>query len=180
MRRDGETSRREAVADSRSSDLEVVNAGFGAEVSFTVTNTGAVAGADIGQVYVHQVASRVDRPEIELAGFTKAFLGPGESKRVVVALDVSDARVQYFVQMNQISLSLFISVFPCSASRRSATLIFAAQGLLLLLGTRPRMGERVRRIRDPPRHLVDQHRPLQADREAGVVQVDRAGGAGSV
>jgi hypothetical protein len=56
MRRQRE--RREVGADARLSDLEVVNVGFGAEVSFTVTNTGGVAGADAAQVYVHEAGPR--------------------------------------------------------------------------------------------------------------------------
>jgi hypothetical protein len=161
------------------SDLEVVNVGFGAEVSFTVTNTGGVAGADAAQVYVHEVAPRVDRPEIELGGFTKVFLGPGESKRVLVALDVSDTRAAGSSQLRRPFLRQPRGVFV-DLSRPGPALTFAAQGLLILLGTRARVGERFRHVRDPPRHLVDQHRPLQAGREAGVVQVDWAGGAGSV
>lgn len=62
---------------------------YGAEVSFDVTNTSNVAGAEVGQVYVHQYSPKVARPDIELAGFAKAHLQPGETKSLTVVLDVS-------------------------------------------------------------------------------------------
>ncbi len=53
----------------------------------TVTNTGAVAGEEVVQLYVHdRVASRV-RPVRELKGFRKIALAPGESAEVVFTLD---------------------------------------------------------------------------------------------
>lgn len=57
------------------------------EVSFTVTNTGDRAGADVAQVYVSRSGgSAVLRPALELAGFRKVRLGAGESMRVAIAL----------------------------------------------------------------------------------------------
>lgn len=71
------------------SNLDVKAIGpYGAEVSFDITNTSSIVGAEVGQVYVHQYAPKVSRPDIELAGFVKADLQPGESKRVSVQLDV--------------------------------------------------------------------------------------------
>jgi beta-glucosidase len=58
-------------------------------VSFDVTNIGNLKGAEAAQVYIHPCVSEVDRPEMELAAFAKATLAPGESKRLLVALDVS-------------------------------------------------------------------------------------------
>lgn len=57
------------------------------EVSFTVTNTGGRAGAEISQVYIAPKAPRAFRPAQELKGFAKTFLEPGESRRVRIALD---------------------------------------------------------------------------------------------
>lgn len=62
---------------------------FGVNVSFTVKNTGKVSGAEAAQVYVHALSSRVERPDVELKGFAKVLLEPGESKRLEVKLDVS-------------------------------------------------------------------------------------------
>lgn len=58
-----------------------------ADVTVTVRNTGPVAGAEVVQVYVTDVASTVSRPQRELKGFTKVFLAPGEARQVTIALD---------------------------------------------------------------------------------------------
>jgi beta-glucosidase len=57
------------------------------QVSFDVTNTGRVAGADVAQVYVGDGHSKVARPVKELKGFAKVSLQPGETRRVTVPLD---------------------------------------------------------------------------------------------
>lgn len=59
----------------------------GVTVTVDVTNTGSVAGKEIVQVYVHDRASVLARPEKELKGFAKVALEPGETKRVSIALD---------------------------------------------------------------------------------------------
>lgn len=56
-------------------------------VTFTVKNTGDVAGAEVAQVYVSDVASTIYRPKKELKGFKKVFLEPGEEKTVALTLD---------------------------------------------------------------------------------------------
>ena len=58
-----------------------------AVVRVTVSNIGAVAGADVVQVYVAPAPSPVRRPIRELASFEKVHLEPGESRTVEVALD---------------------------------------------------------------------------------------------
>lgn len=63
-------------------------------VTFTVTNTGAVDGAEVAQVYISCKNGKVFRPKKELKGFTKVFLKAGESKEVTVALD--DKAFRYF------------------------------------------------------------------------------------
>lgn len=57
------------------------------KITVPVTNTGTVAGAEVVQAYVHDVKSRLTRPEKELAAFDKVFLQPGETKNVVLVLD---------------------------------------------------------------------------------------------
>jgi beta-glucosidase len=59
----------------------------GVTVSVDITNTGAVAGKDIVQVYVHDQKSGLVRPEKELKGFAKVDLQPGETKSVSIQLD---------------------------------------------------------------------------------------------
>jgi beta-glucosidase len=75
------------------SDLAVTTTGsvadgtLAASVAVTVTNTGPVAGAEVVQVYVRDVAASVARPVRELKGFTKVVLDSGEAQRVRVDLD---------------------------------------------------------------------------------------------
>ena len=55
-------------------------------VEVQVTNTGALAGKAVLQVYVRDVEAAVYRPDRELKGFTKVALEPGASTRVAVPL----------------------------------------------------------------------------------------------
>jgi beta-glucosidase len=56
-------------------------------VTFSVKNTGSHDGAEVSQVYVREVKSKVERPYKELKGFNKVFLKAGETKTVSVQLD---------------------------------------------------------------------------------------------
>jgi beta-glucosidase len=56
-------------------------------VSFDVTNTGSLAGAEVAQLYVSDPSAKVSRPERELKGFEKVRLAPGETKHVTLNLD---------------------------------------------------------------------------------------------
>lgn len=70
------------------------------EVTFTVTNTGDVAGRETAQVYIGKKTSSLFRPARELKGFAKVSLAPGESKKVTVPLD--DKAFRYWnVKTNQ-------------------------------------------------------------------------------
>ncbi|KAI5479110.1 beta-glucosidase [Pseudohyphozyma bogoriensis] len=62
---------------------------YGLSANFSLTNTGRVAGAEAPQVYIHHPQSRVERPLVELKGFAKVFLQPGEKKEVTVNMDHS-------------------------------------------------------------------------------------------
>ncbi|WP_062519854.1 glycoside hydrolase family 3 C-terminal domain-containing protein [Demequina silvatica] len=64
-------------------DVRVDDAG----VTFTVTNTGAVAGSEVAQVYVGRTSNGVHRPVRELKGFRKVALEAGESVTVTVPFD---------------------------------------------------------------------------------------------
>lgn len=61
--------------------------GSAVEVSFDVTNSGKVAGAEVAQLYVSDPSTKVQRPERELKGFEKVRLAPGETKHVTLKLD---------------------------------------------------------------------------------------------
>jgi beta-glucosidase len=56
-------------------------------VSFTVTNTGSVAGAEVAQLYVGEQNAPLPRPVRELKRFQKVFLQPGQSQEVTLQLD---------------------------------------------------------------------------------------------
>jgi beta-glucosidase len=56
-------------------------------VSFDVTNTGKIAGAEVAQLYVSDPSAKSTRPERELKGFEKVRLAPGETKHVTLSLD---------------------------------------------------------------------------------------------
>ena len=58
-----------------------------ADLSFQVTNTGSVAGAEVAQLYVGEHSPLVPRPVRELKAFQKVWLAPGETKTVVLHLD---------------------------------------------------------------------------------------------
>ncbi len=64
------------------------------KVTFTLTNTGAVDGAEVAQVYVGLPGGKVFRPNKELKGFAKVFLKSGESRKVEVPFD--DKTFRYF------------------------------------------------------------------------------------
>ncbi len=60
------------------------------QVSATVTNTGAVAGHEVVQLYIRDVVASITRPVKELRGFERIHLAPGESRRVIFDLHGRD------------------------------------------------------------------------------------------
>lgn len=71
-------------------DLVVEDTG----VSFTLTNTGNRAGAEVAQLYVSCEGGKVYRPAQELKGFVRVELKAGESRRVQIPFD--DKTFRYF------------------------------------------------------------------------------------
>lgn len=63
-----------------------VKVGSSLTVSVDVTNTGAVAGDEVTQLYIHQKWGTDTRPMRELKGFERVTLQPGESKTVTFEL----------------------------------------------------------------------------------------------
>lgn len=57
------------------------------QVTFTLTNTGRRTGAEVAQLYISRADSGILRPALELKGFAKVQLAPGESRRVTIPLD---------------------------------------------------------------------------------------------
>jgi beta-glucosidase len=73
------------------SDLKVtpdkIAPGRRVQVSMTVRNSGARAGAEVVQLYLHQAKSSADRPPQELKGFRRVMLPAGQSQTVTFTLD---------------------------------------------------------------------------------------------
>jgi len=61
---------------------EKIMAGGTAQMSVDVTNTGSREGDEVPQLYVHQKLASVTRPVLQLKGFQRVTLKPGEKKTV--------------------------------------------------------------------------------------------------
>ncbi len=76
------------------SDLKVtpaqIKAGESVTVEVTVKNTGDREGAEVVQLYLHDVFSTTTTPLKALKGFRKILLQPGEEKRVTMQLTAPD------------------------------------------------------------------------------------------
>jgi len=64
-----------------------------ARISFAVKNTGQVAGDEVAQLYIRDVLASVARPVMQLAGFQRVHLAPGESKTVSIPLSNESLRM---------------------------------------------------------------------------------------
>jgi beta-glucosidase len=73
-------------------DLTVTPAPDRAQLRFTIENIGSRAGAEIAQVYVESPKGDAPRPAQELAGFTKVYLQPGESRTVTMEVPTENLR----------------------------------------------------------------------------------------
>ncbi len=60
------------------------------EIRATLRNSGAVAGEEVAQLYVRDLAASVSRPVKELKGFARIALAPGESGEVTFRLLATD------------------------------------------------------------------------------------------
>jgi beta-glucosidase len=69
-----------------------VKVGASATVTVDVANTGALAGDEVVQLYVHQKSGSDSRPARELKGFRRASLRPGETQTVTFALGPDELR----------------------------------------------------------------------------------------
>lgn len=62
------------------------------EISVIVTNTGKKDGEEIVQLYIRDLVAEVSRPVKELKGFEKIMLKAGESKKVILKLNLEDLK----------------------------------------------------------------------------------------
>ncbi len=88
---------------------ETIRTGESVEVSVDVRNTGARAGDEVVQLYVRDRISSVARPVLELAGFQRVTLAPGESRRVTLtigprALEMYNQRMQRVIEPGEFEI----------------------------------------------------------------------------
>ena len=72
------------------SDLSVVPAGDGFDVSFTITNTGKREAAEVAQVYVGYKDTTIPHPVKELKGYDKVTIKRGATHHFVVSIPYSN------------------------------------------------------------------------------------------
>ena len=65
----------------------VIRPGDSVAVSVDITNTGKVKGDEVVQLYLHDEIASVSRPIMELKGFRRVSLDPGETKTVTFTLN---------------------------------------------------------------------------------------------
>lgn len=70
------------------------------KLTFSVKNTGKLAGAEAVQIYIAPIAAQVDRPDKELKAFSKVELGAGRSKKISLTLKQEDF-MYYDVQLRK-------------------------------------------------------------------------------
>jgi len=95
-------------------------------VSVDVTNTGQRAGDEVVQLYVHDQAASVTRPVMELRGFRRVTLKPGETRRIEFVLGPDDFSLWNEAMREVVEPGLFdIMVGASSADLKTTTLEIA-------------------------------------------------------
>ncbi len=103
-----------------------IRASGGTQVSVEVTNTGQRAGDEVVQLYIRDDISSATRPVLELKGFQRITLQPGEKR--TVTFDINPAHLQFYnADMKRVVEpgSFTISVGPNSVDLKSVKLLVA-------------------------------------------------------
>lgn len=80
-----------SYTDFAYSNATVGNEGDGFKVSVTVTNTGAVAGKEVVELFVTAPKGKLEKPAVELKGFAKTKeLKPGQSQTLTIVVPAYD------------------------------------------------------------------------------------------
>ena len=78
----------------RYNNLKINKKSYIFKISFDITNTGNVDGAEVAQLYLKDLKCTEDRPEKELKNFDKVFLKKGETK--TITLDIDKQQLAFF------------------------------------------------------------------------------------
>jgi beta-glucosidase len=97
-----------------------------AKVSITVTNTGARAGDQVIQMYIHHLVSSVVQPVIALRGFRRIHLEPGEKTTVTFEvgpeqLSIIDNEMKRTVEPGQAEIRLGVNSVDTVSTRLTIT-----------------------------------------------------------
>lgn len=92
-------------------------------VTVNVRNTGAVAGSEVVQMYIHQLVTSVAEPTRELKGFERVWLAPGAAQQVRFTLRPKDFAIwnQYMRHVVEPG-TVHVLVGPNSVDLKRATL----------------------------------------------------------
>ncbi len=88
---------------------QVVAAGGTFRATVTVTNAGSCAGADVVQVYGHDVVGSIARPVAQLLGYARVELAPGERVRLEFSIPTgrfafSDRRMRKIIEPGEVQV----------------------------------------------------------------------------
>jgi hypothetical protein len=102
---------------------EQIQSGGTAKLSVVVTNTGSRAGDEVAEFYLHEKVAPVTQPVMQLKGFERVTLKPGESKTVEFTitpamLSILDTNMNRVVEPGEFELL----VGPSSVETKAVTL----------------------------------------------------------
>ncbi|HEY5467178.1 MAG TPA: glycoside hydrolase family 3 N-terminal domain-containing protein, partial [Clostridia bacterium] len=80
-------------------------------ICMTVANTGAAAGEEVVQLYLHDILSDVTRPVKELSGFKRIALHPGETRRLTFSVSTDqlgfyDREMRFVIEPGDLEVML--------------------------------------------------------------------------
>ncbi|MGC2637831.1 MAG: CIA30 family protein [Acidobacteriaceae bacterium] len=108
-----------------------IETGGTAKVSVDVTNTGSRAGDEVPQLYVHEEVTSLTRPVMELRGFQRITLQPGEKRTVTFTVGPDDFSF-YNADMHKVVEpgTIDLMVGPSSAETKTIHLEVGTPGLV--------------------------------------------------
>lgn len=100
-----------------------IETGGAAKVTVDVTNTGSRAGDEVAQLYVHQQIASLTRPVMQLRGFERVSLQPGEKRTVTFTVGPNDLSMLNVDMHRVVEPGTFdIMVGPSSADTKTIAL----------------------------------------------------------